>query len=107
MTHRVYVVWSGHRKGQHTRRKLPGLRRGEWVYGNGTELPRELALSVAASMRARGYKARVVDLAGTEVVIRPRLHPLRLVIEARMAKVSTPKRKASRGAQGLLFGGAA
>ena len=109
MTHRVYVIWSGHRKGQRTRRKLPGLRRGEWAYGDGAELGREVALGVAASIKSRGHKARVVDGAGAEVVIKPKLHPLRAAIQARMAKVAVAEERAKNPApnpQALLFWGA-
>ena len=111
MSHRVFVIWSGHRKGRRTKRKLAGIRRGEWAYGNGSKMDRELALTIAASLRTQGHKARVVDAKGVEVVIRPKMHPARIAIEKQLQQMeAAPKRKQELPSTQLrlrLVGGAA
>jgi|GEM_PF-4827564 len=111
MSHRVFVIWSGHRKGRRTKRKLAGIRRGEWAYGNGSKMDRELALTIAASLRTQGHKARVVDAKGVEVVIRPKMHPARIAIEKQLERQKTASKRKRRRAHGppqlRIFGGAA
>ncbi len=114
MTHRLYVTWHGHRAGLRTkpRKTLPGLRRTEWAYGGGTPMERGQALAVAAELRGRGHTVRVVGLAGVELVIVPKMHPLFAVMLKESRKPSpppAPKAKAERtnARQPSLFGGAA
>ena len=110
MTHRLYVTWGGHRAGSRPKRRktFPGLQKQEWAYGGGALMERDHALAIAAEMRGRGHKTRVVDAEGVEVVIVPKLHPLFFPIMGQMPKA--PKsRKASQSSsvQLKLIGGAA
>lgn len=108
MTHRIYVTWAGHRKGCSTRRKLPGIRRGEWAHGGGAPVARDTALAIAASLRTRGHAARVVDLEGRPVVVPPMVSRFRARAEAQMRKSVERARSGARPAPQLrLFGGAA
>lgn len=111
MTHRVFVVWGGHRKGQAAtagqRKRTPGLRRGEWAFGGGDPMDLDSALTVAASLRVRGHQARVVDLAGAHIVVPAKLHPLRALIEHGLASKPPKRRRTSSGVQLMLLGGVA
>ena len=66
MTHRVYVIWTGHRARFRSPHDFPGIRPGEWAFGGGETMGRGLALGVAAELQGRGHKARVVDFQGNE-----------------------------------------
>jgi len=62
----VYVYAT--RKGDRGRRTdLPGIRRGEWAYGDGALLPRSAARTVVRLLRRKGYTARMVTQLGVTV----------------------------------------